>query len=69
MTPDQVRELEAAGYRVGTVSEFLELTPEQAARVEDAAAKLTAELNEVAKGIGTKPSRTRATRTKVAVPQ
>ena len=44
MTPDKVKALEAAGYRVGTVAEFLELKPEQDARVEDAAAKLTAEL-------------------------
>ena len=72
MTPDRIKALEAAGYRVGTVAEFLELTPEQAMRVEEAAAKLTAELgveaSEKEEAINKAP-RTRRFQQKIAVPQ
>ena len=66
MTPEKIKALEAADYRVGTVAEFLELTPDQSARVEDAAAKLTAELSADAEQAGTKTPRVHRTRIEVA---
>jgi hypothetical protein len=36
MTDDKKKRLEEAGFRVGSVAEFLDLTPEEQAKIENA---------------------------------
>jgi hypothetical protein len=36
MTDEKKKRLEAAGFRVGTIAEFLDLTPEEQAKIENA---------------------------------